>query len=383
MDLSPALRAHLAYPKFQKASLTILQLRKTYHLMNECAQALTAAGHKVVPLTISEEPQEMLRSILVALVQQKPDFVLSINHFGFDSDGQIGAFLDSLQIPIAVWYVDNPLFVLRGGRFPAPQYTKLFSWERSFTADFQGKLSREPEYLPLAAGLNNFRSLSDDYRNEVVFVGASLAENCEKWKDRIRSPKQKAAEKKYLKEISFGAMARLFSDKFDSSRDELDSLAAAVWQKTQERRVGVLRESGVELQLYGDQAWPTLLQAPRFRGAINYGDELFSLYRDTLAQINVTSYQMPTAVNQRVFDVPAAGGCLISDQQEDLEQLFSGVEYLSYRTPSEISEIVQRLREKPEWRQELIEGQQKCIAEKHTYRHRLEQLLSSMRREFR
>ena len=56
--------------------------------------------------------------------------------------------------------------------------------------------------------------------------------------------------------------------------------------------------------------------------AVGYGAQSAQVYRDTLISVNATNLQMPSTVNQRLFDVPAAGGFLISDNQPEMAELF-------------------------------------------------------------
>ena len=56
---------------------------------------------------------------------------------------------------------------------------------------------------------------------------------------------------------------------------------------------------------------------------VDYRSEIAQWYRRIKINLNITSCQMPTALNQRVFDVPACGGFILNDNQTDLKELFS------------------------------------------------------------
>jgi len=53
-----------------------------------------------------------------------------------------------------------------------------------------------------------------------------------------------------------------------------------------------------------------------------YSDEIAKIYQTSKININVTKLMLESTVNQRVFDVPACGGFLLTDYRTDLETLF-------------------------------------------------------------
>jgi spore maturation protein CgeB len=89
---------------------------------------------------------------------------------------------------------------------------------------------------------------------------------------------------------------------------------------------------------------------------------------------------MGKAVNQRVFDVPACGGFLLTDEQESLEELFEiGREVVTFRHPEEIPELARFYLGHPADRDAVARrGRQRVLAE-HTYRHRLSDLVQRMK----
>jgi spore maturation protein CgeB len=91
---------------------------------------------------------------------------------------------------------------------------------------------------------------------------------------------------------------------------------------------------------------------------------------------------MASAVNQRVFDCPSAGGFLISDHQADLDHLFEPDEIVTYRSLDELGELIPRYLAEPAERMAVVERAQRRIAAHHTIRHRLETLESYLRERF-
>jgi spore maturation protein CgeB len=155
-----------------------------------------------------------------------------------------------------------------------------------------------------------------------------------------------------------------------------------VYESTRRQRrvmVSALEPFGIEVR--GDAGWAEL--TPRAGGPLNYFEDLAPYYRATAVNLNSTSLQMSSAVNQRVFDCPAAGGFLITDAQGDLEELFDpGTEVVTYSDLGELEEKVLFYLDHPEARAAVVDRAQRRIAAHHTHRHRLDALAVYLRERF-
>ena len=104
----------------------------------------------------------------------------------------------------------------------------------------------------------------------------------------------------------------------------------------------------------------------------NYYDELPQVYGATAINFNATSLQMKAAVNQRIFDAPAAGGFVLTDFREQLAELFGvGEEVACFREPGEIPELVRFYLKHPQVREKMAAKARQLVLAEHTYRHRV------------
>ena len=92
---------------------------------------LEAAGHRVAVLSVKGESGAVVGRVIEGISRYKPDFVLSINNLGFDREGELGSFCETTQIPVAVWYVDSPAYILQGATSVAHDWATACLWERS------------------------------------------------------------------------------------------------------------------------------------------------------------------------------------------------------------------------------------------------------------
>lgn len=378
---SPNLRARLGYRRFQQSALDVLVIDARYHIVGEVKRALTALGHRVWSLPVAEDAEVMVRALLTALVQRRPDFVLTINHHGFDESGSIGTILNRLEIPVAAWYVDAPFFVLRGRPVPAREMSVLFTWERTFVP----LLSREccTEYLPLAVDALAFQGEAQEKASGITFVGNSGTRAHAKWRLRLGDEMDTEEVRTIATELRARTIDAIRRDGLRTDALVADRVAAAAWLGTTDLRVQLLSAFSDEaLTVHGDEGWQEHLTMAQLRPEVPYGPPLAAIYRSSAVNLNVTSLQMPTAVNQRLFDVPAAGGFLLTDAQTDVHQLFAEDEIAVYSDPDEAVDKARYYVKHPTRRVAMVERARARVANEHRYEHRVEALVGVMRDRF-
>jgi spore maturation protein CgeB len=162
-----------------------------------------------------------------------------------------------------------------------------------------------------------------------------------------------------------------------------DLEAALLWKATLEYRLACVRKLlPFTPEIYGDAGWRQLLgKGVILQPEVNYYDELPQVYGTSAINFNATSLQMKAAVNQRVFDAPAAGGFLLTDFREQLAELFKvGEEVVCFREPGEIPELVRFYLKNPKVRRKVTAKARRRVLAEHTYRHRVAAMLETMRR---
>ncbi|MCB9555736.1 MAG: glycosyltransferase [Deltaproteobacteria bacterium] len=376
----------LGYARFAQPQCRVVVLDGEYHLHGECIRALTAEGHHVarVPVAVDERPADVVRKLLLCCVREKPDFVLSINQIGFDDQGMLAGLLEQLSLPMAVWFVDSPLYVLRGMRAFAPSMTSYFSWERRYVTLLGQAGAEAVHYLPLASDPERFRLRDASCQRAVSFVGDSMLGAQQRFRRRLSTNAQRRVAP-LVRELLADRQFDLFDAKVTASdRQRSDLLAYVTWQATGRYRCEVLSQiRSHRLHVYGDPGWSQLLPEAITHGPLNYGEPLADVYRTSAVNINMTSLQMPSAVNQRVFDVPLCGGFVISDRQSDLLELFDEQrEVVCFNHVGELDEMVSYYARRPAERQAISRRARQRILAAHTYRHRLREMIERLRERF-
>jgi spore maturation protein CgeB len=139
--------------------------------------------------------------------------------------------------------------------------------------------------------------------------------------------------------------------------------------------VDALERAGVAVACFG-HGWPA--------GAIAAGD-IPRIIRESVISLNFASGAttwnglLPRSENQikaRVFEIPGAGGFLLTESATHLERYFEpGREIEVFRTPGELAAKIHTYLSRPELRDRVAQAGHLRIAREHTYRRRFAGLL--------
>ncbi len=398
----------LRYPKLKHDRLNIATVDFGYFLNIEVEKTIKSLGHNVDKIKGNKEenPAIILGRVIKTIIDFKPDFIVAINHLGFDEEGILSDFLKSIEMPAASWYVDSPNIIVKAFSKNASPYVSVFLWDKTYINDMKDIGFEYVDYLPLATDENVFRpinlkpSVMKKYGAQVGFAGNSMVKPVKERMEKIPENLHLLVDK--MAEIS-GHLRASFEDFLNAmNKDEADIInslpveqrldfeGAFLWKATLLYRLSCikgLRE--FHPVIHGDAHWKELLHNMKDRGYIlkpqlNYYKELPLFYNACKINFNATSLQMPEAVNQRVFDVPACSSFLLADHQKAIDELFEvGKEIVTYKNIDEIPELVRFYLNNPDARKKIaLKGRERVLKE-HTYKHRLGRIIETMRARYK
>lgn len=373
----------MAYPKFRGVP-RVLVLENEYWLDSACVRAAGALGWAVQSVPVRMEgamPRELVAGFLGALGEFRPDFVLSINLSGMDTQGLFAGLFHDLQVPYAAWFVDDPRTILMGSRAYASDWAVAFTWEAAYADYLRACGFSSAHVLPLGV---------DDtiFHGEPVaqpplppsFVGNSMVEFADReWAWMRERPAlcacvEEAFATNRVTRANFGAGMETVLGPLDRfSADDIRHMELLCFvEGTRRLRHGLARAAApLGARMHGDPGWAAVTQhsAP----PVHYFDQLAAHYQATPVNLNTTSVQMASAVNQRVFDCPASGGFLLTDAQASLRGLFDVErEVAIYHSLEECAELLQQYLAAPVLRREMVQRARARILAEHTYRHRMD-----------
>lgn len=392
LNISPFLAEHMSYAKFARRPVRVLILESHYWIDQACASAAERLGWQVARVQVTMQghmSRDLLEQFFRTLVEVRPDFILSINLSGMDVDGMLARFFADLKVPHATWFVDDPRTILMGRTDFASEYAVALTWESTYT-DYLSRCGfAAVKTLPLALDENVFLIPQNGVPSyPPAFVAHSMVDYAEREWEAVRArPTLLAAVNQAFAEgrvnrTCFGAGVELVLGTAASQFDAEDLRRAELvffiegTRRLRRELVETLALDGLVVR--GDDAWQTI--APKWGPGLSYTGELAPFYRDCMVNLNSTSIQMATAVNQRVFDCPGAGGFLLTDNQASLADLFDvESEVAVYNTLEEAREQLRWFVERPAVRKEIAARARKRILGEHTYRHRLEAMVTVLK----
>lgn len=379
----------------------ILLLSARRHLMAELAAGCRAIGieHDSLFLGDVSSAAELEKSLLTAMNALQPDFVLTINHSGLDREGLVSGLCRHVQMPLLSWFVDRPdLFLPAYDNLDNP-YLAYAAWDADAVSGLEAMAGGRVFHLPLGADLSRIEFLPQArHDRDVAFVGNSMQTAAARSWQAAGRPED---ERVFWDSAAVGFAVSDLLDVEEYLRkdcleeaserrralggDETAALDAFLyWRSTQAYRVRCVHELlPFRPVVAGDGHWAPLLGPGSWvhAGPLNYYSDLPGFYRSTKINFNTTSMQMKGALNQRVFDVPASGGFLLTDYRAQLGGAFEvGREVVCYREAGEIGDLVRHYLANPSKRQDIARRARERIEKEHSYAHRMATICAHMKR---
>ena len=375
----------MKYPKLAGPVPRMLVLESRYWLDTACANAARRLGWDVECVPVVAEgtlPRESVARLLRTLIDFRPDFLLSVNLGGMDVGGILAGLFEDLGIPLVAWFVDDPRTIIMDRPCYATPRSLAITWERAYEPYLKSVGFPVVAYMPLAVDRGLFDALpGKTWDLPCTFVGNSMtAPAAQAWRHAAENAELAAALNtaidtgRVTRENFAEGLAAILPEHLLSRLDaefRMRAELALFTEATRRLRKCFIQAFPSEIVcVFGDDGWDGIAQ---WRGGpVNYESDLPSVYRRSEINLNVTSLQMATAVNQRVFDCPAAGGFLLTDAQSSLMDLFDAdSEIVCYHSFEEANTLAREYLAQPSKRNKIIQRARARILNEHTYEHRL------------
>lgn len=186
----------------------------------------------------------------------------------------------------------------------------------------------------------------------------------------------------YLR-IGFDPRVLVRLEREGARREQHGAVFVGALNRTQHRSGNALleraaRRAPIDFWGYGAGGWPqsSPIRA-RFRGEA-WGIEMFRvLYEARIALNRHIEVAERFANNMRLYEATGVGSLLLTDEKDNLDELFvPGREVVTYRDEDELVERVAYYLERDDERRAIARAGQERTLREHTYRRRMEELLS-------
>ena len=324
------------------------------------------------------------------LGELKPDFVISNNGLGVDMSGSIPEVLSAQGIPFVTWYTDEPNLVETEGSLKYhTRGTLVFCFDRVYISALQERGFAYVGHLPLGVNTDRFHPAQGEALADVIFVGSTGIKQIEEIRVKLErmgvdpqaiNPSIEELVRLYLKNWS-AQVEEVFKGHYHGRSLPEEALGIVyAWielRAGQSLRVRLLSQlKGEHLRIIGEQAWKSIFEEKYYAGEIPYkGHNLAGVYSAYSIVLNISRPQLKTAVNQRVYDVPACGGFLLTDMREELSELFAEGEMAIYTYDDDLAAKVRYYLTRPDARRRMALAARQKIVANHTYVHRIRTIL--------
>ncbi len=382
-------------------STTVCVMKGGHFLEQELHYAFKQCGiDRVHSIDYSEEElRNSYESRLQHLLQElKPDFLLSVNMKGIDSNGALQEYTRQLGIPLVVWFVDDPHPILIPHGTHIRNHMIACCWEKEYMSYLNTCGFSSVHYLPLAADIRRYTPHIEAAPHiQIAFVGSAIygdylckIRNNFNWNEDLETLVNECARllrtdntigvyDALKKGIRSSGKKPPFNDK-----KNITWLCAYIlhYASMLRRKQYVETLMQRDIEVFGDpEQWQALVGTSLItHPSVDYYSQLDTVYQSAKINLNITNYQMKSGCNQRVFDAPLCGGFLISDAQEDLFALFDTPQQsiVTYDNPEELCEKTDWYLSHDEERKKIVARAQSHIRANHCYEHRARDIISML-----
>ncbi|NGZ76105.1 glycosyltransferase family protein [Saccharibacillus alkalitolerans] len=356
------------------------------HIIQDYADAFQEKGYEIGILDLTQKFD------LKDVVNFAPDLVIGYGYVGVFRTGDNHFLLRELNIPVVCLHYDNPFFGLNTAYeeefMRYPEYYFHFIWDQTYLEAFQAKKIENCHKIMLATNPSRFTPLLGEVptKGRISFVG-SIYEEAKKDEDTIEELFIQFILAQKLKNIEipvmnlcykafelpeFEPIALLFKNHPEVFWKQIYYSIHQVGSK-EYRKYMIGSLEGIDVHVYGN-GWKSgndIVAHP----SVPYA-ELSSLYQSYEINLNISSLQLETSVNNRIFDGFASKAFVLSDYKKDMELVFPDLwKYISFTNLEDLVSKADYFLTHPKEKKELIDVLYEIVLNKHTYAHRVEEIM--------
>ncbi len=366
-----------------EAEINTIALPFGTHFLQQ--EILNATKELQIPcITLPQQSKDPVQqeSLLMDLFQKNtPRLVLSVNAKGIDSEGILLSVCNRFSVPVHIWFVDDPRPI--ACLFSKEQCKNIvaWTWEKAYIPWLLEKNFAKAEWLPLAGDTHLFYPQNKKPIHNLMFTGSAIAGNFlnDIWK-HVQYDKEEALP------IAKNAAEQILSREIFAQQIPADTKAEAWFASycihlasAEKRRLCLEPLLALGLIFAGDPSgWKNLFGGNiKTLPDIDYRSGLCPHYSNGNIHINITSCQMPSAVNQRVFDIPLCERFVISDDQSDLFELFPKNAICVANSTEEYADLAKFYMKDSATKQEIIKNAREHILREHLYLNRISEIIKN------
>lgn len=332
------------------------------------------------------------------ILNYSPDFIIGYGTISMVKSKE-GYIFRQFKIPSLMIFYDNPFFVLddnlQNEMKQYPEYYYSFIWDDVFLNIYINKHLPNGYKIMLAVDRDNFYPLEKSIKeNSISFVGEIFErknflkvynEKCDKFINDVIELKINNLDIPVLEicEYLYNNISEYKIVKYMYEHNEKvfwDAIYFSIHTNGGGKyRYDIINAiEGVDVFVYGgcNIKRSNIIS----KETVKYGKELSKVYNYHNINLNLSTFQLETSINNRPFDCFGSKSFLLSDYKKDLEVIFPNhYKEVSFKSLEELGEKGEYYLTHPKEREEITEELYNIVINNHTYYHRAKYILNIMK----
>lgn len=344
------------------------------------------------------ENKNLCEQLIQKIKTSDVSFVFSLNFFPVAAEA-----CNQCGVKYVSWVYDTPYLLLYSKHIKYDTNI-VFFFDKSLYNEFKKVELNNVYYLPLAAPVHFYDTISiaenDGYEADVAFVGSTYQEQRQNFYQLIQNVDaytkgyldaimemqknvygefllEHLLEEPIVKELRRVCPIKRGEDEWESEAWIYANYFLAR-KVTGEQRMEILQmlSEHFAVKLYTPEATPTLRNVVNC-GPVDYITQMPKVFKKSKINLNMTLRSIVSGIPLRAMDIMGCGGFLLTNYQNDFEELFeAGVDYVYYTDNEDLIYKIDYYLSHPEEREAIARNGYQKVKDNHAYMHRIKEILS-------
>lgn len=380
-------------------------------------EAFKAEGHSLVCFPFSNKDgrkdAEIESSLSGVLHKETPDVVFSFNYFPV-----ISQVCRKEAVKYISWIYDSPYVMLYSYTTINP-CNVIYVFDKELYLEFHGAGIPTVRYLPMAANTERLDRMlgttqtscaaqssplhtagNSSFLYDISFIGSlyteqhnfydrmtDLSDYARGYLEALMSAQMHVQGYNFIQESLSPIMDDLYKAlPMDPNPDGVESREYLYAQYVINRKItgmertklisAVTRRHSLDLFTHD-----LSFQLPNLRnhGTVGYYDQMPHIFRSSRINLNISLRSIKSGIPLRAFDIMGSGGFLLSNFQADfLDDFIPEEDYIYYESEKDLLYKIDYYLEHEEERAAIARSGHDKVAEGHTFRHRVREMLAEL-----
>lgn len=366
-------------------------------------EAFIAEGHTFTCFPFSNrdgrKDMEIETELSGAFIRETPDVVFSFNYFPV-----ISQVCRKNDIKYISWIYDSPYVMLYSYTALNPCNT-IYVFDKELYLEFHNAGINTVHYMPMAANVERLDRMTmtastNSFLYNISFVGSlyteqhnfydrmtSLSDYTKGYLEALMAAQMKVQGYNFIQESLAPIMDDLYKAlPMNPNPDGVESREYLYAQYVINRKITGLERAELLTAVAEHHALDLFTHDNSFlgknlhnHGTVDYYQQMPLVFKQSRINLNISLRSIKSGIPLRAFDIMGSGGFLLSNFQADfLDDFVPGVDFVYYESKEDLLYKIDYYLCHEEERTEIARNGHDKVADGHTFRHRVREMLNSL-----